>query len=829
MKKEILLSFIFVVIFIAPLTTAFIAPGLEHIIDGLEDQEIDVIVTFRERRTPDHVDDLRRGGMSIGYEYNIIDGVSGSVPANAIENIVGKGFVESVEKDYEVELVLDDSVSEIDTDKVWDQNKTGKEVDVAIIDTGIYENHDFLDVAKSVDFTGEGEDDLHGHGTHVAGIVASTDEEYRGVAFGSNLFNVKVLNEDGSGSGSDVIKGIEWAVDNGADIISLSLGASVDNCDGTDAISRAVDSAVSEGVITVVSAGNYGPDEETITLPGCAKDAITIGSSDGEDVASFSSRGPTADGRVKPDLVAPGVSIISTWNDGDFRSSSGTSMSAPFVSGVVALLLETDSSLEYEVLLDILANGAKDLGLDENTQGEGKVNAYESYILVEEKEEYLVIFNETNSLEEVLIEVYDEDSQVGDELITDSEGEAEIILLEGDYYYLASKENYGDNEGVFEVKDNIIVNFEMVEKEDEDKDEEEKEDEERILPPGHERRDLERGRGRPGSFGYGVGRALERLRLTFTFNNEKKAERYVGYAERRLGEAIDIIEEDKERAEQLLEEYEENLEEGNSIAEKARRAGKDISKVEESVVEATLIHEEVLREVSERVPEEAREIIDRALNNSRGANERSLEKINEDRPDRAVEIHMEIAERRSGQIRERIERGEDISKEIEDYNRNMDRVSESIEEAKRRGIDDELLDSVERKIQERVKENEEVLREVSERVSEEAREAIDRAIDESERMGERVGESINDRARSRVEEEVDDIKDGLPENISEGPSPSAKENSENSDDIRENISDKVSDVAREGPGLTGKVALEVVGRRESIKDSFVSFYEKVFR
>jgi len=93
----------------------------------------------------------------------------------------------------------------------------------------------------------------------------------------------------------------------------MSLGAEIDPCDGTDAISQAVDKAVSKGVVVVVAAGNSGPDAGTITSPGCSKKGITVGAVDDNDnVPSWSSRGPTDDGRVKPDLVAPGVGITST-------------------------------------------------------------------------------------------------------------------------------------------------------------------------------------------------------------------------------------------------------------------------------------------------------------------------------------------------------------------------------------------------------------------------------------------------------------------------------------------------------------------------------------
>jgi len=487
-------------------------------------------------------------------------------------------------------------------EKVWENETTGKGINIAVIDTGIF-NHNALTIIKEVDFTGEGTEDLHGHGTHVSGIIASQDSTYKGVAYNSNLFNVKVLNKQGSGYGSDVIKGIEWSVDNNADIISLSLGAKLDKCDGKDAISRAVDKAVIEGVVAIVAAGNAGPDSETITSPGCAKQAITIGATDGNKIVDFSSRGPTADGRVKPDLVAPGVRITSTWLNNEFRSLSGTSMATPHVSGVIALLLEFDSSLNTEDLKQILSSGAKDLGLDENTQGAGKVNAYASYLILTGEEP---------------------------------------------------------------VKDEPI-------------DEPEEDKEEKTIPGFG--RSLKRGR-RPQGIGYGLTRAWERIRLTFTFNENNKAELHLEFAERRLAEALEVLDEDEEKAEELLEEYEKNLEKGNEISEIAQQIGKNVSRATELIATATIIHEEVLRDVLERVPEQAKPAIERAINNSQVGNENALKAMQEISPEKAAEMHLEIAERRIEQSKEKIGKdeidNERIIKEIEERIKKAEEMNGSI-------------------------------------------------------------------------------------------------------------------------------------------------------
>jgi len=224
MKKIFLSSLVIFMLFFLPLVTAGeLKPDLSDIIAITPATEkVSVIILFYETPTPADISIIKSDGASIKYQYTIINAVAAQVPAQAADKIAKRAFVELVEPDYEVKLVLDKSTSQIQADKVWSNGVTGKNIDVAILDTGIHNEHPALIIEKEIDYTGEGTDDLNGHGTHVAGIVASTDSTYKGVSYGADLFNVKILNKDGSGFGSDVIKGIEWAVDNGAEIISMT-------------------------------------------------------------------------------------------------------------------------------------------------------------------------------------------------------------------------------------------------------------------------------------------------------------------------------------------------------------------------------------------------------------------------------------------------------------------------------------------------------------------------------------------------------------------------------------------------------------------------------
>lgn len=316
---------------------------------------------------------------------------------NAIRVLAQRPDVEMIWLDEEVHTLLNVSVPLIDVPPVWAEGITGKGVLVGIVDTGIDHQHPDLTgrIKSSKDFTGEGDTDNNGHGTHVAGIVggtgAASQGKYRGVAYECDYVIAKVLKGNGSGLMSDVIAGMEFCVDEGAQVLNLSLGGGTAN-DGTDAISVACDNAVDAGVVVCVAAGNSGPGAKTVGSPACARKVITVGATDKQDgIANYSSRGPTSDGRIKPDVCFPGSSITSARAKGTamgipvndfYTTASGTSMATPHATGTCALLLQKVPTLKpAEIKAAFMAN-TKNLGLDDNTQGKGRVivlNVYRSF------------------------------------------------------------------------------------------------------------------------------------------------------------------------------------------------------------------------------------------------------------------------------------------------------------------------------------------------------------------------------------------------------------------------------------------------------------------
>ena len=318
----------------------------------------------------------------------LIPGSAMIATPNAIRVLAARPDGEMIWLDEEVHTLLDVSVPLIQTPPVWAEGFTGKGVVVGIVDTGI--DHTHPDVAgrikASKDFTGEGDIDNNGHGTHVAGIIggngAASNNKYRGVAYECSYVIAKVLRGNGGGLMSDVIAGLEFCLDQGAQVINLSLGGGSAN-DGTDAVSVACDNAVDAGIVLCVAAGNSGPGAKTVGSPACARKVITIGATDKQDgIANYSSRGPSADGRVKPDVCFPGSSITAArakntamgipLND-FYTTASGTSMATPHAAGTCALLLQKVPSLKPAEIKTALMGHTKNLNLDENTQGKGRV------------------------------------------------------------------------------------------------------------------------------------------------------------------------------------------------------------------------------------------------------------------------------------------------------------------------------------------------------------------------------------------------------------------------------------------------------------------------
>ena len=287
---------------------------------------------------------------------------------------------------------LDRNLTQIGAPAAWAAGLSGAGVRVAVLDTGVDATHPDLAgrVAVAENFTASPDaTDHNGHGTHVASIVAGTGAaahgDRRGVAFGATLLSGKVLGDDGTGSFSAIISGMEWAVGQGARVVNLSLGSDAPST-GADPLSLAVDTlSAAHGVLFVASAGNSGPAATTVGAPGAADHALTVGAVDRHDrLAGFSSRGPRlGDYAVKPDLAAPGVDIIAARAAGTslgeplstvYTRLSGTSMAAPHVTGAAALLAQEHPQWTGERLKAVLVGTAAPDGENLFAGGSGRLD-----------------------------------------------------------------------------------------------------------------------------------------------------------------------------------------------------------------------------------------------------------------------------------------------------------------------------------------------------------------------------------------------------------------------------------------------------------------------
>ncbi|MFI0728491.1 S8 family peptidase [Streptomyces sp. NPDC021225] len=299
-----------------------------------------------------------------------------------------KRGVERIWLDGKVKVDLADSVPQIGAPDAWKAGFDGKNVTVAVLDTGVDATHPDLKgrISQSKDFTG-GTDavDHFGHGTHVAATVGGSGagNGAKGVAPGADLVVGKVLGDDGSGTFSSIISGMEWAARNGADVISMSLGSDTPD-NGSNPMSAAADELSEEtGSLFVVAAGNSG--RRTIGSPASSSAALTVGAVDKADaLAPFSTRGPrSGDYAVKPEISAPGVNILAARAAGTsmgtpagdlYTSASGTSMATPHVAGAAAILKQQHPTWTAQQLKAALVTTSKPGGYQVAEGGAGRVD-----------------------------------------------------------------------------------------------------------------------------------------------------------------------------------------------------------------------------------------------------------------------------------------------------------------------------------------------------------------------------------------------------------------------------------------------------------------------
>jgi len=284
---------------------------------------------------------------------------------------------------------LNDAIKLIGADVAHQHGLTGKGVKIAVVDTGIDSTHPDLTgrVVAAKNFSADGDTlDHFGHGTHVASIAAGTgaasDGTYQGVAPDAMLINAKALSRYGTGTNGGIIEAMEWAADQGAKVINMSLGGGPG--DGSDPMSSAVNAiSKAKGVLFAIAAGNSGPRNK-VSTPAAADESIAVAAIDkSRNLAAFSSRGPRINNMaLKPDISAPGVSITAAranyGTDDPYATYSGTSMATPMVAGSAALVWQLHPDWTREMVKNALLTSATPIGdsceVSAFDQGAGAVN-----------------------------------------------------------------------------------------------------------------------------------------------------------------------------------------------------------------------------------------------------------------------------------------------------------------------------------------------------------------------------------------------------------------------------------------------------------------------
>lgn len=363
-----------------------------------------VVVVLKQAATIGAIDMLQDsvGSFELRHRYSVIPGFAATVTKAQAEALAGLPVVAQVEEDSKVsasnataQASFGVTKARIDAGVTGDGDGnpnayTKDDFVAAVIDSGIDDSHEDLNGGKVIgwnDFVNGLPDpyDDNDHGTHVAATIAGAgdargDRLYRGAAYEGALVGVKVLDANGNGFMSDVTVAINWVVSNkatyGVEAINLSLGTATCS-NGSDATSLAVNSASAAGIVVAVAAGNFGPGTCTIGSPGAAAGALTVGAMadtgtvaapdtgpNGFYQAAFSSRGKTLDGRIKPDVSGPGVSITSAdaGTSTGYVAFNGTSMATPFVAGVALLMLDANPALTPSQVKSTIMGTAIDWG-----------------------------------------------------------------------------------------------------------------------------------------------------------------------------------------------------------------------------------------------------------------------------------------------------------------------------------------------------------------------------------------------------------------------------------------------------------------------------------
>ncbi|MDX6252533.1 MAG: serine protease AprX [Kribbellaceae bacterium] len=382
--------------------------------------KVDVVVSGLRGQSSAVARAVRDQGGTVTAELPVIHGVRASVPAGGLTGVASSSAVTAVTKNrtmrfqgisYDTPATGSNFARSTGATSLWARDRLGQGVGVAVLDTGVSPMNDLSGrIVHGPDLSGEGTIvDSYGHGTVMAGIIAGNGADsaaraggpYTGIAPKATVVAVKVAGRNGATDVSTVLQGMHWVSaykkQFNIRVLNLAWGTPSTQSPALDPLNYAVERLWQQGIVVVAAAGNDGPRRGTVLKPGDDPLVLTVGGYDDkqnldprdDSLPRWSSRGPTAHGYAKPDLVAPGRTLIVTRSFGSavetenpkallspsYIKGSGTSEAAAVTSGAAALLLQARPGLTPDQVKHLLTSGASSIaGLSASEQGAGRLN-----------------------------------------------------------------------------------------------------------------------------------------------------------------------------------------------------------------------------------------------------------------------------------------------------------------------------------------------------------------------------------------------------------------------------------------------------------------------
>ena len=362
------------------------------IILGQNDCILDAIVYYNDKKKAKSF--FAHNNINVIKELNFINAFVVCFNPQNILFASKQNFIAYISSISTVETFIDISKKIVGVNKFYKCEET-----ITFIDTGISPHFDFTlaknRIIKFVDFVANktvAYDD-NGHGTFVAGVASGrgllSNQKFCGIVPNSKIISLKALNKHGEANAVTILEAMEWVLNykNKYNINTVCMSFGSEPLGISDPIVKGAEALWDKGVTIVCAAGNSGPNPQTIKSPAVSKKVITVGCLDdcrnsnrdlnihNFKIAEFSSRGP-AFGKIKPDIVAPGVDITSCDKDGTYKKMSGTSVATPIVAGLCAIIKNKYPHATPEQIKKFLLASAIPLGLSKNEQGHGIANIF---------------------------------------------------------------------------------------------------------------------------------------------------------------------------------------------------------------------------------------------------------------------------------------------------------------------------------------------------------------------------------------------------------------------------------------------------------------------